>query len=95
MYQVLDQCMSEEVVIGKYLIDRAQLKARIERLFDRRMYLEIPLDPINLFTPLSIFDPERDCFSPSAVQDMELLLKQIGEACLTCPSLNKDQIDGD
>ena len=91
--QVMDQCMDEELVIGKYLLSRSDLKQRIERLFDRRMYLEIPLDPVNLFTPLSIFDPEQNCFSLSAVEEMKLLLDQIGSACNECPSLFEGDAD--
>ena len=76
--------MDETLDVGKYRLDRVEILERVFELFDRRMYLELPIDPVNLFKPLSIFDPDLHCFSLKEAEEMKYILAEIGDACLSC-----------
>ena len=82
--EIVGECMDETLDVGKYRLGRVEILERVFALFDRRMYLELPIDPINLFKPLPIFDPDLHCFSLKEAEEMKYILSEIGDACLTC-----------
>jgi len=81
---LIAECLPPTLDVGRYRLTRAQLVERLYALFDRRMYLNMPLDPANLFVPLALFDPDAHCFSLAAAEEMAEILGALGDACESC-----------
>lgn len=94
--QVLDlisQCLPDAVDINRYRLERDELVERVYALFDRRMYLTLPTDPINLFVPLAQFDAEQHCHRPKQSEEMIEILNLIASECLSCEAIMAEDED--
>ena len=85
--ELMTQCIPETLDLNGYRYPQETLVDRVFELFDRRMYLTIPQDPINLFVPLAQFNPDEHCYRPKHTLEMVELLNTIAEACLTCEAV--------
>jgi hypothetical protein len=85
--ELMTQCLPEAIDLNGYRYPQETLVDRMFELFDRRMYLTIPQDPVNLFIPLAQFNPDEDCYRPKHSIEMVELLNSIAESCLTCEAV--------
>ena len=85
--EIVNSCMEDTLDVGRYRLNREDLIKRLYTLFDKRMYLEIPQDTVNLFKPLAIFDADQDCFNPKEAEEMKFILSVIGDACNQCAEM--------
>ncbi len=84
--ELISTCLPESLDINGYRMDKETLIGRVFELFDRRMYLNLPQDPINLFVPLAQFDPDIHCYSPKHAEEMVEILTQLTTATCSCES---------
>jgi hypothetical protein len=78
------------VIIGRYERTLDDLKDRLDRLFDRRMYLKLPKETANLFYPIALFDADLHCVRAKEIEEMKSILDLIEERCIECEALNMD-----
>jgi hypothetical protein len=83
---LINTCLPDTLDVNGYRFDKESVIGRVYELFDRRMYLTIPQDPINLFVPLAQFDPEIHCYRPKHTEEMVEMLNQIAMATCSCES---------
>lgn len=81
---LINTCLPDALDINGYRLSKEKLIERVYELFDRRMYLTLPQDPINLFVPLAQFEPDLDCYSPTRAEDMVEILNQLASATCAC-----------
>ena len=82
--EMINACLPDTLDINGYRFTQLDLAERLYKLFDRRMYLNLPLNPANLFVPLPLFNPEEHCFNPREAEDMIELLFELVEVCGGC-----------
>ena len=94
--QVLDlitNCLPDELDVKRFRFDRDGLVERVYEFFDRRMYLTLPQDPINLFVPFAQFDPDQHCYRPKHSEEMIEILNIIAASCQSCEALMDEEMD--
>ena len=81
---LINACLPDHLDVNGYRLSKEKLTERVFELFDRRMYLTLPQNPINLFVPLAQFEPDLDCYSPTRAEDMVEILNLLATATCSC-----------
>ena len=87
---LVKNCLPETIDAKGYRFEQSEMIERIYEYFDRRMYLNLPQDPINLFVPLAQFEPNTYCHSPKRVDELNDLLNQLGTITCSCLAPSDD-----
>ena len=95
---LINTCLPDSLDVNGYRLSKEKLTERVFELFDRRMYLTLPQDPINLFVPLAQFEPDSDCYSPTRAEDMVEILNLLAAATCSCEDevmSDEDEMESD
>ena len=89
---VIRDCMTDDVVLGRFNYDRDQQRQLIEQYIAMNRGMRMPLEAWQLFRPIENFNPDRDCVRPWEMNRLLELFDQLMNAC-ACQEPDSDDED--
>ncbi|HJK94669.1 MAG TPA: VWA domain-containing protein [Polyangiaceae bacterium LLY-WYZ-15_(1-7)] len=80
----VEACMPEQVPLGEFAYPNADLRDLLGDALRNDGSPRMPDHPAALFTPIEVFDPERDCHRPWELERLLALLDAVAETCGAC-----------
>ncbi len=84
LVSMVDECLPPKIALENKHYTADEMVDLIERQIDGNAFPKIPLEPYELFVPISNFDPDTDCYRPWEFDLLNTFLAEARTQCIAC-----------